>query len=68
MQMTTPSDLIPLADRAFWLERRRALLTELRAIERALRLPLTGETRAERERLRFEERRGRSEEGRYGHE
>lgn len=65
MQTTTPSDLTPLANREFWLERRRALLTELRAIERALGLPQTGETRAERERLRLAQR---SEEARYGHE
>lgn len=66
--MTTPTpDAAPLVspeDKTFWLERRRALLYELGAIERRLGLPPTiASTKAERERRRFEQRRGAEGEG-----
>ncbi len=63
----TPDRMVPPADREFWLERRRALLVELGAIERALNLPRSVQPKAERERRSFETRRT-SAEGSYGHE
>lgn len=59
--------LVPPSDREFWLERRRALLVELGAIERALGLSRSVLPKAERERAHYLGRRA-SEEERYGHE
>ena len=47
-------------------EQRAAVLDEAAVLARAAGIP--HETRAGRERLRFEQRRASSEEGRYGHE
>jgi len=58
-----PPSIVPPSDREFWLRRRQALLIELGAIEDALHLARTATPRHERERLRFERRRGGEGEG-----
>ncbi len=55
--------LVPPGEKQFWMERRRALLTELAAIERALGLARSVATHQDRERLAHERRRGGEGEG-----
>jgi len=58
-----PRMLVSPEDRQFWMERRRALLTELRAIERRLCIPPSVPTHTERDALRMQQKRGGEGEG-----
>ena len=55
--------VVDTQDRQFWLERRKALLVELAAIEQRYGLPRSVPSRRDRERLEFERRRGGEGEG-----
>lgn len=54
---------LPPEDRKFWLEYRAGLLRQLAAIEERYGLPRSVPSHRERERLRFEQRRGGEGEG-----